>query len=63
MLQDKDRIFTNLYGQHDWKLAGAKQRGVWMGTGDMLAWAATRCCRRSRTPACAGAAAPVFPPA
>ena len=37
MLQDKDRIFTNLYGQHDWKLAGAKQRGVWMGTGDMLA--------------------------
>jgi NADH-quinone oxidoreductase subunit F len=37
MLQDKDRIFTNLYGQHDWKLAGAKKRGVWMGTGDMLA--------------------------
>ncbi len=37
MLQDKDRIFTNLYGQHDWKLAGAKRRGVWMGTGDMLA--------------------------
>jgi NADH-quinone oxidoreductase subunit F len=37
MLQDKDRIFTNLYGQHDWRLAGAKQRGVWMGTGDMLA--------------------------
>ncbi|MBK1697669.1 NADH-quinone oxidoreductase subunit NuoF [Rhodovibrio salinarum] len=37
MLQDKDRIFTNLYGQYDWKLAGAKKRGVWMGTGDMLA--------------------------
>lgn len=37
MLQDKDRIFTNLYGQHDWRLAGAKKRGVWMGTGDMLA--------------------------
>ena len=36
MLQDKDRIFTNLYGQHDWRLAGARQRGVWMGTGDML---------------------------
>ena len=29
MLQDKDRIFTNLYGQHDWRLAGAKGLGVW----------------------------------
>jgi len=27
MLTDKDRIFTNLYGQHDFGLAGAKQRG------------------------------------
>ena len=24
MLADKDRIFTNLYGQHDWRL---KARG------------------------------------
>tara|TARA_R100000005_G_scaffold90521_2_gene61955 strand:- start:12468 stop:13748 length:1281 start_codon:yes stop_codon:yes gene_type:complete len=32
MLQDKDRIFTNLYGIHDWKLAGAKQRGIWDNT-------------------------------
>ena len=24
--QDEDRIFTNLYGRHDWKLAGAIQR-------------------------------------
>jgi NADH-quinone oxidoreductase subunit F len=23
MLADKDRIFTNLYGFHDWRLAGA----------------------------------------
>ncbi|MEQ8655367.1 MAG: NADH-quinone oxidoreductase subunit NuoF [Kiloniellales bacterium] len=29
MLQDKDRIFTNLYGQDDWGLEGAKRRGVW----------------------------------
>ena len=29
MLQDKDRIFTNLYGAHDWRLAGAKARGDW----------------------------------
>ncbi|MTD93433.1 NADH-quinone oxidoreductase subunit NuoF [Hyphomicrobium sp. xq] len=32
MLQDKDRIFRNLYGFHDWKLAGARQRGAWDGT-------------------------------
>ena len=32
MLSDKDRIFTNLYGLHDWGLAGAKQRGCWLDT-------------------------------
>ena len=37
ILQDKDRIFTNLYGRHDWGLEGAKQRGAWNGTADILA--------------------------
>lgn len=37
MLADKDRIFTNLYGVHDWRLAGAKQRGAWDGTKDLIA--------------------------
>jgi NADH-quinone oxidoreductase subunit F len=32
MLRDKDRIFTNLYGQHDWRLPGAKARGDWSDT-------------------------------
>ena len=32
MLADKDRIFTNLYGVHDWHLDGAKTRGAWSGT-------------------------------
>jgi NADH-quinone oxidoreductase subunit F len=32
MLHDKDRIFTNLYGQDDWSLAGARRRGVWDNT-------------------------------
>ena len=32
MLADKDRIFTNLYGQGDWALAGARSRGAWDGT-------------------------------
>ncbi len=29
ILQDKDRIFTNLYGLHDFGLEGAKQRGAY----------------------------------
>ena len=37
MLDDKDRIFTNLYGMHDRTLAGAKARGHWDGTKDLLA--------------------------
>jgi NADH-quinone oxidoreductase subunit F len=32
MLADQDRIFTNLYGQGDWHIAGAKSRGAWDGT-------------------------------
>jgi len=32
MLKDSDRIFTNLYGQDDWSLAGARRRGVWDNT-------------------------------
>ena len=32
MLSDQDRIFTNLYGVHDWRLAGARARGDWDGT-------------------------------
>lgn len=35
-LKDEDRIFTNLYGRHDWKLKGAMSRvsvtvGSWLG--------------------------------
>ncbi|MDH3740808.1 MAG: NADH-quinone oxidoreductase subunit NuoF [Hyphomicrobiales bacterium] len=36
MLQDKDRIFTNLYGLHDVGLKGAMRRGAWDGTKKML---------------------------
>ena len=31
-LQDKDRIFRNLYGFQDWRLAGARSRGAWDNT-------------------------------
>src|SRR5688572_13559939 len=37
MLEDKDRIFKNLYGLHDWGLKGARARGAWGGTKDILA--------------------------
>ncbi|TAD87735.1 MAG: NADH-quinone oxidoreductase subunit NuoF [Alphaproteobacteria bacterium] len=37
MLKDSDRIFTNLYGYHDWRLAGAQARGDWDGTAAILA--------------------------
>ena len=36
MLSDKDRIFTNLYGLHDWRLAGARARGDWDGTKELI---------------------------
>ncbi|MEM9222712.1 MAG: NADH-quinone oxidoreductase subunit NuoF [Pseudomonadota bacterium] len=32
MLRDEDRIFTNLYGFHDWGLEGARARGQWVDT-------------------------------
>src|ERR1700692_2511326 len=36
ILADKDRIFTNLYGLHDWRLEGARARGVWNAIPEML---------------------------
>ena len=37
MLADKDRIFTNLYGVHDWRLKGAISRGDWDNSKAILA--------------------------
>jgi NADH-quinone oxidoreductase subunit F len=36
MLQDKDRIFQNLYGYGDWGLDGARKRGCWDNTKGLL---------------------------
>ncbi len=36
MLEDKDRIFTNIYGVNDWGLKGALARGSWDGTKAIL---------------------------
>ena len=37
MLDDRDRIFTNIYGQGDCTLAGAQARGDWDSTAAILA--------------------------
>jgi len=37
MLADRDRVFTNLYGEHDWHLPGARQRGDWDSTREVIA--------------------------
>ena len=44
ILEDKDRIFTNLYGLHDFGLEGAKRRGAWNGTADILSQTPERIC-------------------
>src|SRR5579883_2000030 len=36
MLRDEDRIFTNLYGQHEWRLKGALARGDWSNTKELI---------------------------
>ena len=36
MLEDKDRIFTNIYGTLDRSLSGAKSRGHWSGTKEFV---------------------------
>ena len=36
MLKDEDRIFTNLYGWMDSGLKGAKARGDWDGTAEVI---------------------------
>merc|ERR1712115_25193 len=35
-LKDQDRIFTNLYGRHDWRMKGALSRGDWYKTKEIL---------------------------
>ena len=57
ILEDKDRIFTNLYGFHDWRLEGAKARGAWNGVADVLAAGRPWIIDQMKASACAAAAA------
>ena len=36
MLKEEDKIFKNLYGFDDWSLNGAKQRGIWSNTKEII---------------------------
>ena len=36
MLEDKDRVFTNLYGFEDWRLPEARRRGAWDNTAEII---------------------------
>jgi NADH-quinone oxidoreductase subunit F len=36
-IDDKDRIFTNIYGFQDWKIEGAMKRGDWDKTKELMA--------------------------
>ncbi|GAB4119362.1 MAG: NADH-quinone oxidoreductase subunit NuoF [Rhodothalassiaceae bacterium] len=36
MLEDKDRIFTNIYGFQPWTLDAARRRGDWDGTRELM---------------------------
>ena len=63
MLDDKDRIFTNLYGFQPWGLKAAQAaRRLGRHQGADGASARTRSSRRSRHRACAAAAAPASRP-
>jgi len=35
-LKDQDRIFTNIYGRHDWRLKGSMARGQWYKTKEIV---------------------------
>lgn len=35
-LADQDRVFTNLWGRHDWRLKGALRRGDWFKTKEIM---------------------------
>ncbi len=35
-LKDEDRIFTNLYGEGDWRIKDAISRGDWHNTKDIM---------------------------
>ena len=36
MLKLEDKIFKNLYGDNEWNIIGAKERGIWKATKEII---------------------------
>ena len=62
MLKDEDRIFTNLYGWFDRGLAGARKRGDWSNTRELLKNTPDEIVELVRLQGCAEEAGRVFQP-
>jgi NADH-quinone oxidoreductase subunit F len=62
-IDDKDRIFTNIYGFQDWGVEGAMKRGDWDNTKDLMIRGQDQIIEDIRRRACAGAVAPASRPA
>lgn len=61
MLDDKDRIFTNLYGYQDWGLDAAIRRGDWDGTKALLELGADEITERIKASGLRGRGGAGFP--
>ena len=61
MLSDQDRIFTNLYGEHSPWIDGARARGDWSNTKDLILLGREAIVDQVKSPACAAVAGRDFP--
>jgi NADH-quinone oxidoreductase subunit F len=61
MLREEDRIFRNLHGQNDWRLDGARKRGIWDNTKDLLALGRTEIVDRIKASGLRGRGGAGFP--
>ncbi len=61
MLLDKDRIFTNLYGHQDWSLEGAKKRGAWNSTKELMQFGPEWICEQVKASGLRGRGGAGFP--
>ena len=61
MLLDKDRIFTNLYGRHDWRLEEARKRGAWNSTRELMQYGPEWICDQIKASGLRGRGGAGFP--
>ncbi len=61
MLREEDKIFTNLYGQHDWRLKAAQSRGVWSQVAEIIQKGRDWCIEEMKTSGLRGRGGAGFP--